>query len=132
MNDHFGKRLQWARYVLKMKKKEVSLALKIPYTTYPEREQGLQTSDWAQIKKIAEFFDSLWQERHAPNRYPRHNGEFIKSITMLWVMFGEKGDRFTERDMAQAVQENMLSVEKDRADREDELKRQIALFCVKS
>ncbi len=85
-----GKRIKWIRETLDLSPKDVYLSIDMPHYSYYRKEWGCPTEKYADIIKLAQFFDSKWQSKYLElGNFPRYNSEQIKMITPLFLMVGE-------------------------------------------
>lgn len=90
LND-LGKRIQWVRKKLELNLSDVSKDTGIPASNYYGREQGVRTYYFEEYLILAEYFNSKWSSKFN-NHFPKYNGNQIKKIHVLWIMFGIQGD----------------------------------------
>lgn len=79
-----GKRLIWIRENLGLKASDVYRFLKIPKSTFHDRESGLETSNIFDLLKILEFYNERWQEKYL-EKYPLFEGKVVTSINLNFI-----------------------------------------------
>jgi len=89
--NNIGDRIKWAREALGLNCYEVATSVGIPPSNYNGRESGIRTYYPEEYMLISEFFNQKWQEKFT-KQYPEYNGNPIKKIHVLWIMFGIMGD----------------------------------------
>lgn len=86
LND-IGSRLRWVRESLGITKSKVALDNMMAISSYSDRENGIRTHYPEEYKALAEYFAHLWRLKYTRN-HPMFNGNEIKVITTMWIMFG--------------------------------------------
>lgn len=87
-SNNVGKRLMWIREKLSITHAEIERATDIPMSTYNDWETNIRTGHWEAIAILSIFLNELWVQKYKES-FPIVDGEEIKEITPLFIMFGE-------------------------------------------
>jgi hypothetical protein len=85
--NNIGKRIAWCRDKLGLKITETRKGVKMPRSSYTDRESGARARYIEEYLVLARFFNSKWKEKFNQS-FPSYAGEEITQIKVSWLMFG--------------------------------------------
>jgi len=85
--NRIGDRIYWARKILGLTQQKIVDETGIPLSSYNGREAGVRSIYYEDYLMIARFFDSVWKRKFKRD-YPEYNGNVIRSIKVVWILFG--------------------------------------------
>lgn len=120
--------MSWIRIKLGLTQLEVSKETMIPYSSYNDREANVRTDNYEEMIVLAAYFNNLWQKKYSKLRYPELNGEQVKAITPMLLMFGsddvERDHELVKSRLLEKISEMRAQSDKKQA----ELDKQLEMF----
>lgn len=123
-----GKRLIWIRVKLNLTQAEIAKETSIPYSSYSDRESGIRSDFYEEQLVIAAYLDRKWQAKYGKLRYPEYEGQQVKSITPMWLMFGSDDVEKNHELVKARLMEKIAEMKADHERKQEELNRQLELF----
>lgn len=88
--NNVARRLVWVRETLELRAIDVYTKLNIPAATFCDREAGLRTSFYEELRALSRFYNKAWQDRFLnKTSFPKYEDKEVVQVTVPWIMFGE-------------------------------------------
>lgn len=114
--NQLGRRIRWAREKIKVGFRDIEKALGIPESNIRSMENGGRTTIYEDLLLLADYFT-----KELNNKYktmpPQFEGEPIKEVTIIWLMFGKDGAKMLYEQTIEAVREDFKEREMELIER---------------
>lgn len=114
--NQLGRRIRWAREKIKVGFRDIEKELGIPESNIRSMENGGRTTIYEDLQLLADYFTRELCQRFKTIP-PQFEGEQIREITVVWLMFGTDGAKKIYEQTIEAVREDFREREMELIER---------------
>jgi transcriptional regulator with XRE-family HTH domain len=114
--NQLGRRIRWAREKIKVGFRDIEKELGIPESNIRSMENGGRTTIYEDLQILADYFTKQLARKYKTVS-PIFEGEQIKEVTVVWLMFGADGAKKLYEQTIEAVREDFKEREMELIER---------------
>lgn len=114
--NQLGRRIKWAREKIKVGFRDIEKELGIPESNIRSMENGGRTTIYEDLQLLADYFSRKLSKKYK-SVSPIYQGEEVKEVTVLWLMYGRDNARLIYEKTIEAIREDFREREMELIER---------------